>query len=217
METPSLIKYKWAIITNIVIFIIGVLSCLLLFMFDDARKQIPSVLCFFAGFQGVAIIIALSLYAQIEKKWSLDVTGVIEKKKYGKDKFISYSNIQAIVVSSAVNSYFCEIRDKSGVPKSLIVLYDNLKIAQCCTRPDSSFVLPAIPLDGVLSYNFFSIDVLEVLVDKTDAPVLIAHLTYVTNKDILDSFFAQRKNRVFISVPNNDMNNNCELIPYSNL
>lgn len=217
MKVVNSTQKKWAVVINLVVLITGIASCLFLRVFGGTKEDLLSILCLFAGFQGAAIVVAVSLFIRIDKNWLFNVDGITEKNRIRKDKLIRYSDIQAIVIYSAVDRYFFPIRDKTGVQRSVIVIYDRWTVARNGVRPDSVFVLPATSLTGALSHSFFTGDALRTLMDKTNATVLVPQKMYVDNKDVLDNLFAEQKGRVFISALTNDAQGLFELRHYDDL
>lgn len=217
METQNPNRRKWIIISNIVIFVVGVSVCLLLYIFCGTDAQITSALCVFTGFQSAAIIISVCLGMRMDRNWCFDSSNIIEKHNIQKDKLIPYSSIQAIVVCSAVDRNFSPFRDTKGISKSVIVIFDNINIAHSYVRPGSVFILPSTSLNGSLSYCFFSINTLQMLMDKSDATVFISQKSYASNKETLDELLRTQKKKIFLSVSLNDEEGQFELRPYYDL
>lgn len=200
MKSATFKRRKRSTITHIFIFVVGVLLCLLVYMLEDTKKYAPSVLCVFIGVYGTTIAISISLCAQMDKRWLFGETCVIEKKRLLKDKWIPYSNIQVIVVCSAVDRNYSPLCDEIGMPKSVIAIFDNWNIAQNYMHSESVLILPAISFDGVLSCSFFTNDLLQSLMSRTSANVFISQKAYTGNTIALDSIDREFENRIFISV-----------------
>lgn len=171
-------------------------------MLDEAKAHLASALCLWTGFQGAAMVVSVCLCLRLDKDWHFDKIGVVEHRTVRKNRLILYSDIQAILVCSAVDRNFYPLRDKYGMPRSVIVIYNNRDEACSYMRPDSIFVLPVTHFGGVLSYSFFSLDKLRTLMEKTKATVFVSQKIYEDNKNQLDIFFSKQENRVLIAVSN---------------
>lgn len=202
MKILSTRKKHRIVFINVVIFAIGVLTCLILFLVQINTDSFFSVLCLFVGFEAATVTVSACLCIKVDKRWHFDAIGLWEQNMILKDKLIMYSNIKAITICSAVDSYFCPIRDEQGVPKAVIVIYDNWSVARSQMRPDAIFVLPSTPLVGSLSCSFFTAEKLEILMDQTNATVFISKKEYECNKAQLNDIFNKRENEVLIAISN---------------
>lgn len=207
-------RHKWLIIINYIVFAIGVSLCFLVYMLEETKEYAVSALCVFVGVQGAIISVSICLCARMDKRWLFGETCVIEKNRFRKDKWIPYTSIQAIVICQAVDRHFYPLCDESGMPKSVIALFDNWNIARNYMRPDAVLILPAIPFDSALSCSFFAGDRLQMLMKKTTANVFISQKAFTDNKVKLDNILREDEERIFISVSNNKTQGGLALQPY---
>lgn len=150
-------------------------------------------------------------------RWIFNVDGINEKRLFRKDRFIPYSTICAIIVCTAVNSYFFPFYNKGGTPKNAIEIYDSIHLARFHIRPNAISVLPKVPGNGVLTNRLFTNDDFKVLLEKTNATVFFSETAYTNNKDALANILHQHKDRIYVSVAKDSEQIQHVLLPYSNL
>ena len=155
MEVLTARKKRGIVFVNVAIFVIGVITCVLLYLAKGSTDSLPSVLCLFVGLQIASIMVSFCLFVKIDKNWQFDAVGLVEQNVIRRDKLIRYSDVKAIAIFSAVNSRFFPICDEQGVSKAVIAIYDNWSVARSQMSPDAIFVLPATPSLGSLSCSFF--------------------------------------------------------------
>jgi uncharacterized membrane protein YeaQ/YmgE (transglycosylase-associated protein family) len=196
------------ILLCLVLCVVGAITCGVVFLENGNTDTFSSILVLFVGFLGTVIVVLICVCSRIDSSWYFAKTGIVEKRTLRKERLIRYLDIKAISICTAVDRYFFPIYDDQGTPMTVIVIYDDQSIARYYMSSNTTFILPMTPASDALSSNFFSIDKVQQLMDKTKATVFVTQNEYERNRIHLDCLFGMQNCDVFIAVSNyNDAQN----------
>lgn len=194
-------RKKWLVYFNAAVFVVGLLVCCVLCMSGSSKENFASMILLFVGIQSAVIIVSLCLCWPLDRTWVFKRDGVAEHRTMRKDTFIPYSEIHAILLCPAVDRYFSPICNEAGAQESVILLFNNSRMARNYAR-NGAFILPSTLLDDVLSCSFFTPDKLAALMEKTEATIFVRKETCELFKKQLNALLDTEKERIIVSVSN---------------